>query len=407
MRKKLHKKIVTLCVLTTSLLLQGCSAATKEEEEKPDKIEEGFVDYDKILDDGDFYVRNTDGSYQKVYLGNATFDKGSVNKSEPTYDKIAWYKEDFEDIPILYKGGSLIMYTKHAFEEEFVFERFFDYGYSIGLRNLEETPSGRYMVSTEKEDGASMVSYPGGDTSEIEDLFNEGVIIDTLGGVPLRKDEDEENGTSFLTKAGTIGGLVKDGRYAAEIYDGTKRHEYVFKADVRILGEFETFVSNKYEFESETIINIEIPEDWNSGYYMINGLGLFIYVAEEEYSEDINFNIRNKDEEDDEDNAFKEEIDYEQEKIKVPFYNGDYAVDSTKFKLAEDKKMYLEIITGNLSENVAFFLTTEDTREGTLFLTNGDGKHYIKDTLPKGTYYIWYFGTSKSDILSETIKEDD
>lgn len=362
MKKKFLKNATALILAAMAgLSLAGCGDSEEKEYATQGEIESGFEKYDEILEDGKFYIRHQDGKYESLFLGETTFSKGTVSMDIQN-TKLAWFKEDFENIPTLFKDDSLIMYTHDVFEETFRFERFYDYGYSIGLRNMEVTPSGRFrVITTTKEGGNAIVSYPNGDTTKIEDFENETVIIDKLGGIPLRdykvinnnnkendednKDNDENNNenTSFLTNAGTIGGLQKDARYKAEIYEGTVKHEFTFTANVRILGQFEYFSHHNYEFESKTIINIEIPDDWESGYYMIEGIGMFRYVNGDSYDENTDFNIPNKDfiKEDEEsesndnisDNTGDYDIadDYDDEILKIE----DYSEESAKLALDE------------------------------------------------------------------------
>lgn len=236
---------------------------------------------------GEYYVKHED-SYMQLYIGETTF--GDSTTSNPTSDRIAWFKEDFNQIPTLYKGDSLILYTTDVLDEQFIFERFEDLGYSIGLCGMDFTTSKRLSVSTDVEDGCT---YPGGDTDQILSFANEIVIMDTLGGRPLRAEVDENDDLKceYLSRCGTITGLKKDEKYCAEIYEGTNRSEYYFKADVRILSSMEVTSSNNYTFESGKIINIEIPDFFNDGYYLVNGVGMFRYVTGQEYNEKTNFNI--------------------------------------------------------------------------------------------------------------------
>ena len=56
----------------------------------------------------------------------------------------------------------------------------------------------------------------------------------------------------------------------------------------------QVYESNDYEFLSSNIVKVNIPEWFNSGYYMINGLGLFRYVVGSSYDESTNFNVPNE-----------------------------------------------------------------------------------------------------------------
>ena len=276
-------KKLGILFLSATLLLCGCGNANENETETED------YSYLEKLEQDTYYVRHENKECEKVVFGNATFDEGDIASAAIDY-RVIWFKENFEEIPTLYKGESLIYCTESELKEEFNFERFEDFGYSIGICGLKPTVSGRYSLSTNIDDRNT---YPEGDTDEILMLENELVIMDTLGGKQLRVPLNEEDETGDITRCGTIKGLKKGNSYKAEIYAGTIRHEYVFTADVKILGSMEVVETTDYFFESERIINIEIPEEFNSGYYMINGIGIFRYINGDTYDENTDFNVPN------------------------------------------------------------------------------------------------------------------
>ena len=79
------------------------------------------------------------------------------------------------------------------------------------------------------------------------------------------------------------------------IYEGTVYHKEKFRADVHVFGSMEVTDTTDYAFEKNSnVINIQIPDFFNTGYYCINGQGLFRYIASGEYySDSTQFNIEN------------------------------------------------------------------------------------------------------------------
>ena len=301
---KLNKLFtISLSSLVILTSITGCN--TNFQEEKITKISDDFTDYNKIFDEGMFYVKHDDGTFEKTYFGNASFDSGETNENSPDYEKVMWFKDDFGQIPILGSGDELLMYSSTDFNEVFTLERFYDYGYSIGIRNLETTESGRYALTF--SDDESYV-YPDSDTSELEKLKTKKIVIDKLGGVQMlnsaaatkdkvngNSQDNESDEVSYLTSAGTIGGLQQDKTYPVEIYEGTIKHDYNLTADVRVLGEFETYTITNYEYVADKCIKIKLPEDWKSGYYCINGIGMFLYINNNDINEDDYENLLNYD----------------------------------------------------------------------------------------------------------------
>ncbi|MCR5669627.1 MAG: hypothetical protein K6G10_01355 [Butyrivibrio sp.] len=285
----MKNKIITVCtaVIMAATMLTGCG----EPKNTAGALTNNSKDYVSGLVNNVYYIRDKENNCTPIYFGNGTFEQDSIT-SNPSNERILWYKEDFEKIPTLYKGDSLILFTTNVVNELMTFERFEYYGYTIGLCGMETLPSGRYKVFTNKD---MRCTYPYGDTDEILKLNNESVIIESLGDVKVRKPNEDDMTGSFLTRSGTIKGLTANKQYSVDIYEGSVYHNYIFTADVIALGSMEVTQRYDYEFERENLINITIPEWFHSGYYMINGAGLFRYVDGESYNEDTNFNIPNED----------------------------------------------------------------------------------------------------------------
>lgn len=288
----MRKKILTVLITILPVIFLGCG--NPQEEAPADNPETAYL---QEMESGSFYVRSISpetGYYECQKLAhpeNTTFEAGSI-PSQADNTRIIWFKEDFfQAIPTITSGSSLVYYQEGVIDENFSFERFEDFGYTIGLRGMSVSPSGRYDIST---DPAQNCTYPGGDTDELLKLGpNETVKLDTLGERPIRdtggyydESDEDSNAESYLTRIGTIRSLEKGQAYSAEVYQGTIKHEYNFVADVRVLGSMDIDSTLDYEFISEKLISVKIPEYFESGYYLINGIGLFRYIKEEEPFQD-------------------------------------------------------------------------------------------------------------------------
>ena len=282
----MKKKI--LSIISTALLATALTACG-EPTNTAGAITGDTKSYTSSLEDGKYYVRDKDNNCTPVYFGNGTFEEGEISTT-PANDRVLWYKDDFDKIPTLYEGDSLIMFTKNEIEERMVFERFELFNPTIGICGMEELKSGRFKIYTDKE---KKCTYPYGDTDEILKLENDSVILENIGGQDVRKETDGNVTSTFLTRSGTILGLTKDKAYNVKIYEGTILHDYIFTADVIPLGSMETTETYDYAFEEDNLIKINIPDFFNTGYYMINGAGLFRYVKGDSYSDSTIFNNPN------------------------------------------------------------------------------------------------------------------
>ena len=286
MRRKLTKIAFFLLFLP---FLQGCTdASASVSRTRPDGTPmTEYQVYENSIADGVFYVRHSDSVCEPVYFGEATFDKGSI--SATSNDKrVLWFASDYERIPTLYKGESLIYYTKGLLNESFNYERFEDFGYSIGLRGLEETDSGRYKVYT---DPAKKCSYPGSDADKILEIQNKTVIIDSIGNVPMRVNDKEGSNEQSVTRCGSVAHLSNGEKYSVKVYEGTVEHDYIMTANIRIMASMSGVESADYSFIDNNKISLKLPESFHSGYYLINGAGLFRYIdgtSFDEASTDMN-----------------------------------------------------------------------------------------------------------------------
>lgn len=318
------KPIISLILAASMLTACGSTtgpATTKE--------------FNAELEDSVYYVVNKHDLDDDIFSGYAHYnEKGEKVATLTTFEgvdvtptylgdqtdggNILWFRKDYDNIPTLYAGDFLVMYTNQVLTETITFKRYEDTGYSIGLCNLSQTPSNRCMIDLSEQD--FNITYPESDTDKLLNLTNESVILEALGGSPLRFEDDDsekqyvdgelvvdENARKpLITQYGTLylDEISPCMEMDALVYEGTVKHEYTFTSDVRIFGLMDEYSCHDFEFISETIMMIRIPEWFNSGYYMINDSGFFRYVKEttnytEKYGSpgtrpaDIDFNVPN------------------------------------------------------------------------------------------------------------------
>ncbi len=317
----MRKKTLIISILAYTLLfcVTGCGKRkAKNQEEDKDKNKVEAIENMDELKDGRFYVYKGK-KYYPVYMKNSSFETSDDNINTSQNDnRTLYFNDDWENIPTLYEGDSLIYYTAENLNETFVIERFEDFGYSVGLSNLERLESGRYAFSTVKEDkdsssGKNPYINPNSNASQLFEIEQTQVIIDNIGGAQLRSGN--------ISRGGVIIGLEKDKYYDTDVYTGSIMKKYDLKADTRMLTSMEIYSITDYTFLRSKILKINLPEYFNSGYYMVNGQGIFRYVAGKEYTDKTDFNIPNEVPEDDNEETTEEEKDINATNsvIKEPF----------------------------------------------------------------------------------------
>ncbi len=289
-KKMLKRAALLLIVLQCAPMLTGCNVL-KNKKAAVDEALISTCDSNKLYS-GQYYVWhnesqnnierdiNTDISKFKNY----TYDIFMPVYKETTLDsslaeeenlRILWMNDENDSkIPTLYEGDELIYYSTEEIPTKIELERFYDHGYSIGVYGLEENikGSGQYILNADSTMGvkanstaAKIANYMTSDTSVVS--------IAQIG--------DKQLTSTDISKSGTVKGLIHGSSYDVAVYTGTNRHLIKMTADTRIFSSYElyTLTANSYSFIGDGIITINLPENLKSGYYCINGAGLFRYVA--------------------------------------------------------------------------------------------------------------------------------
>lgn len=241
------------------------------------------------LQDNSYYVwHNPQGKKIKKDLSGTTnpdvfkiVPKGTVNWNDKTSTQhVIWFssKNDSE-IPTLYPGDVLIFVSPTTIPfDGITWERFADYGYTIGVANLVGDQSGHYRIINDSETGYTGYVDSDSDASSLcqfETITN--LFLDKIGDAKVRDN--------LISPGGTVLGLNKDNKYVCEWYTGTYYQDYEMTANVHTFCSLETFTTYDYEFLHSNCIAISIPEWFKTGYYYIQDTGLFRYVnAQDMYS---------------------------------------------------------------------------------------------------------------------------
>lgn len=259
------------------------------------------------LESGKAYVWHHEGGSIEEDLKSAsntsiffTCIKGDYNfknkeKEEAIeYPRSIWVSSDEDDtIPTVTKDDLLIYVSSTEVPDGILFERFADYGYSIGISNMIEDGGGHYYIEYAAVDEDDYKHYvdmnsDAAQVSELEPITK--LYLDQVGNIKV----DEET----VSDGGSVLELTKDKSYICEFYTGTFYQDFKLTANIHSFSSLERFTSYDYEFMHSNFIVISIPEYFKSGYYFVNGVGLFRYVAEEDesiyngeaYDENIDWN---------------------------------------------------------------------------------------------------------------------
>ena len=339
------KSLLTiLSTLVLSISLTGCGVIREGVFEEPTVPERytGTSISSELLE-GRYYVwhdENQNDIYKDINVDPAKFAdytdyifKPVFMERVPEDNGIVWfYAENEKYIPTLYEGDELIYYAGvNSIPGYLELSRYYDHGYSIGLYGFRETIPGsnQYAININSagyhskggaDDGIQKIYQMGSYYSE--ENGNSIVSIPKIGGVPLSSDN--------ISTIGTIKGLNKGSIYDIDIYIGTRATRGKVIADTHILYPMENFSLYEYDLIGSGIMRIKLPDYLKTGYYCINGMGLFRYVKEDSYNDKTDFNspVILKD-------VLGDVLYSPQDEIEYKFFNNIDAINDSEYKSSD------------------------------------------------------------------------
>lgn len=282
-KKLLIALVVILGICTLGYIFTSTGILKLETAGSEEDVKKTIISVED-LEDNKYYVWHNDEAK------NISSDlKGTVNsdvfKVCPSGD-INWSKDSFishtiwftsandSQIPTLYQGDELLYISSTYVPTEGIsWERFADYGYTIGVANMVGDKSGHYyIVNSGSKKGYAGYVYTASDTNALNEFQTvSNLFLDKIGSVKVRDN--------FISDGGTILGLEKDKKYVCEWYTGTYYQDFEMKANIHTFGSLESFMTYDYEFLHSNCIAITIPDWLKTGYYYLDNIGFFRYIA--------------------------------------------------------------------------------------------------------------------------------
>lgn len=340
-------------------------------DDKVDNIEEDLK-YDE-----EKFKNYKDTIFTPVRMGGYSFNSLGPNYAGDPL-RIVWFEsKEASKIPTLYTGDKLIYYSTESIPETFNFERFKDYGYSAGVFGLDITPDGKIVYRLNEEDTTThgiKSTSSAANILKLKDVAEEAIIAE-IGGQKID--------SSFISDAGTILKMKKDEAYDSVIYGGTKRYTCTLKADTRIFSSMEGFQTVDSTLLKKNVAIIELPEYMKTGYYLIEGAGIFRYVAEgDSYDKNTVFDdpIILKDEDGNiiYDPTQLEETEYERGTIEDTEAKTSSKIEEGTIKLSDNSNIAIQInytdaldsTVMNQAPYIRYYLDTKDKSIKTGVISN-------------------------------------
>lgn len=184
----------------------------------------------------------------------------------PSGDNILLSKEQENAIPVLYANESIVIRSGNdSVLSDITVERYKPVCWTLGVRSMEYDDDGEYFNASKKDEK---------ENSNIAQVTKRYVNGDHYNIRTI-------NGKSFsLTKAGTVSGMEEDKTYTAGIYVGSEYAEVNVIADSHLYESSETFNISPQELTTIGYIEYKMPEDTQSGIYLIGNAGYVRYIAD-------------------------------------------------------------------------------------------------------------------------------
>mgnify|MGYP000130288026 CR=1 FL=1 len=266
-----RKTVIMTAAALICLSLFGCQK--KEEETGPVEEILTAITLDQLTP-GNFYVKSGE-SYYLLPIEDANFEakeykatNDSMNgMTDPADNRLLDFTLKDAAIPTLYKNDQLI-YVSNGSISEFKWERFKDYGYSIGLSGLETSQSGKIKSGAQTTVAANANIQVGLSTLPLSNETD--LTVDKINGTAIT--------SQYVNDAGVITGMSKDATAQIEFYLGTAPAPITTVADTRYFKSFELYQTTKYSLSTDGYAVIEVPSYFKSGYYLLNDTGFVKFL---------------------------------------------------------------------------------------------------------------------------------
>lgn len=269
--KKKYIQTLALC-LAAAVFMSGCSNpfSKKKDDKEIEPVSYQLTPVAKEnLEEGMFYAK-VDDQFYKVHMGETNIKEDNLIAKKEDPSRVIAFTKDDALIPTVYKDDTLVYYSQSQISE-FTWERMKDNGYSVGYFNLKDDTNGKVKY-TIGESGYAHNSSLASAFSQIPVQSETSLIlIDRIGGSAITPTN--------LTDAGSISGLKVDSPANIDLYLGTQHFEIPATVDTHILSSMELYQTNEFALNKDGYAEIKIPDYFLSGYYFINGIGVFKYVA--------------------------------------------------------------------------------------------------------------------------------
>lgn len=271
MTTKITKISLLVSLLAISTLLTGCGVKKIFREEGEEYKLVALTD--KKLEVNKYYVKDATTFYI-VHEVEGNNEAKAVSKKADS-KRLIWTTVDDSLIPSMYEDGLIAYKSKDSTLSDVNIERYKDIGWSFGIEGAEIDADGYIQVDYSMDAIKNSNFY---DT--LKEYSSYSIRIISINEEPA-KDK-------FDPISGIITGLENNKTYMVEMYVGTEYKTVNITADVHLYQSYEMYYVESSIDTKNGYVAIELPDGINSGYYNVNGAGLFKYYNTKKGEADLN-----------------------------------------------------------------------------------------------------------------------
>lgn len=294
MKKKLI--CIALAAAMCASIFTGCGKKKAQTQEKkiltPDDMEPDYYTDEENIPSGTYCIAHKAGKnkkdmtvrYYPLYQADS-FGKPDNGATGPDGSRYFWlnYNKDEGKLPTMYPGDRIVYKSDQNIPDSYTIEKFFDEGYTIGVGGIYESDIGKPAINLE-EDGCYICKTSDARIlrkmkTKDSDSEKSEIIFNAINGKELKMDN--------IDAAGMVSGLKEGKTYEFDLRLGTQSYPTKLKANIHEFMLGETYKYKSFDYVTDTMIRVNLPDYLTTGYYEINGAGAFRFLKTETSYKDL------------------------------------------------------------------------------------------------------------------------
>lgn len=294
----MKKRILTL-LLSGTLIVSLFSGCGKSETNAREELEPSYYTSEEELPNDAYYivkkVKTDEGKETRYYpLLVAENTCSDVRSGVAGFDdsRIQWvnYNTDEQLIPTMTDKDKLIYKSATLIPTAYSLEKFFDNEYTFGVSGLKADTSGNCKYDA--DDGGVILSTSSAagfaSLSEVDSVYLVSCKENSTDTDTDKKKKSEKKTNAVrvtadtLSDSGTVKNLKLMHSYECDIRTGTEKVPATLVCDTHYFSSAETYRFGSFDFITEHIARLNVPEYVSTGYYTIGSEsgagGFFRYV---------------------------------------------------------------------------------------------------------------------------------